>query len=129
MSQEVIREKARQYWPSLYPGKEMPQFSDGWLYGFQSRRNIKRNLQHGEAGSLSQDAAGEMIRIRQVLSTYAPQDIFNCDETGLYWKMIPDNSLSTQSIPGRKKEKARISALFCCNSVLRSAYQSGLLDR
>jgi hypothetical protein len=94
----------------------MPQFSNGWLYGFQSRRNIRRNTQYGEAGSLSQDAAKEMLRICQALSMYAPQDIFNCDETGLYWKMIPDSSLSTQSIPGRKKEKARISALFCCNS-------------
>lgn len=94
----------------------MPQFSNGWLYGFQSRRNIRRNAQYGEAGSLSENAAAEMVKIRQALSTYAPQDIFNCDETGLYWKMIPDKSLSTQSIPGRKKEKARISALFCCNS-------------
>jgi hypothetical protein len=94
----------------------MPRFRDGWLHGFQSRQNIRRNTQHGEAGSLSQDAAKEMLKIRQALSAYAPQDIFNCDETGLYWKMIPDSSLSTQSIPGRKIEKARISALFCCNS-------------
>jgi hypothetical protein len=24
ISQEVIREKARQFWPVLYPGKDMP---------------------------------------------------------------------------------------------------------
>ena len=112
ISQEVIWEKERQFWPVLYPEKEMPQFSNDWLYGFQSRKNIRRNAQYGEAGSLSENAAAEMVKIRQALSTYAPQDIFNCDETGLYWKMIPDQSLSTESIPDRKKEKARISALF-----------------
>ena len=57
-----------------------------------------------------------MLAIRQALSTYAPQDIFNCDETSLYWRLIPDKSLTTRSLPGRKKEKSRISGLFCCNS-------------
>lgn len=116
ISQEVIREKARQYWPIIYPEKEMPTFSNGWLRGFQARHNIKQNTQHGEAGSLSEDAAAEMIRIRQLLSSYAPQDIYNCDETALYWRMIPDRSLSSSSIPGRRKNKARITAHFCCNS-------------
>lgn len=69
-----------------------------------------------EAGSLSQDAGAEMARICQVLSTYAPQDIYNCDETSLYWRKIPGRSLSTRPLPGRKKDKARISVLFCYNS-------------
>lgn len=118
ISQEVIREKARQYWPKIYPDKEMPTFSNGWLRGFQARKNIKDIKRHGEAGSFlkDSDASQEMMRIRQVLSTYAPQDIFNCDETGLYWKMIPDRSLATHIVPGRKKEKTRISIHFCCNS-------------
>lgn len=69
ISQEVIREKGKQYWPSLYPDREMPSFSNGWLRGFQSRWNIK----HGEAGSLSEDASTEMISIRQALSNFRPQ--------------------------------------------------------
>lgn len=38
------------------------------------------------------------------------------DETGLYWKMTPSRGLSIQSQPGRKKEKARISLVFCVNA-------------
>ena len=94
----------------------MPSFSNGWLRGFQSRWNIQQNMQHGEAGSLSQDAGAEVASICQFLSTYASQDIYNRDGTGLYWKKIPDRSLSTRLLPGRKKDKARISILFCCNS-------------
>ena len=116
ISQEVIREKARQFWPLLYTGKEMPIFSNGWLRGFQARRDIRLRVQHGEAGSLQEEATIEMFAIRHALSLYAPQDIFNCDETSLYWRLTPDRSLSTQDLPGRKKEKSRISALFCCNS-------------
>ena len=115
ISQEVIREKARQFWPALYPGKDMPTFSNGWLRGFQARRDVKFRVQHGEAGSLGENAAIEMLAIQQALSTYAPQDIFNCDETSLYWRLVPDRSLTTRTLPGRKKEKSRISALFCCN--------------
>lgn len=40
VNQEAIREKARAYWPVIYPGREVPQFSNGWLRGFQERRNV-----------------------------------------------------------------------------------------
>ena len=57
-----------------------------------------------------------MVMIRQALSAYSLKDQFNCDETALLWKQTPARSLSTQQLPGRKKEKARLSALFCCNA-------------
>jgi DDE superfamily endonuclease./Tc5 transposase DNA-binding domain. len=114
--QAIICEKARQFWPSIYPGKEMPQFSNGWLRRFQNRQNIYSNTRHGEAASISTDVDEEMISIRQVISKYSPKDVFNCDETGLYWRMIPNRSLTTHSIPGRKKDKARITLHFCTNS-------------
>ena len=93
----------------------MPSFSNGWLAGFQHRESIHSRVHHGKDGSTPESATTDMIPIRQALQLYSPRDIFNCDETGLYWKRIPDRSLATRSLPGRKKEKARISALFCCN--------------
>ena len=38
------------------------------------------------------------------------------DETGYYWKMKPDRSLSTFEESGRKKDKARITVSLTCNS-------------
>ena len=93
----------------------MPTFSNGWLHGFQACWDVKFCVQHGEAGSLGENAAIEMLAIQQALSIYAPQDIFNCDETSLYWRLVPDRSLTTHTLPGCKKEKSKISALFCCN--------------
>jgi hypothetical protein len=58
----------------------MPQFSNDWIRNFQSRRDIKRRTKYDEAGSLSEDAAIEMIGIRKALSLFAPQDILDCDE-------------------------------------------------
>ncbi|KAI7976189.1 hypothetical protein EIK77_010662 [Talaromyces pinophilus] len=116
LSQEILRQKARQYWPTIYPGKEIPSFSNGWLERFQSRQEIKIKKQHGDSGDSAEDAGVQLIRIRQILRTFASQDIFSCDETGLFWKMMPERNLATSVIPGRRSEQARISALFCCNS-------------
>lgn len=67
-------------------------------------------------GGVTAEAGKEMLIIKQALQAYNQKDIFNRDETGLFWKMIPHWSLSTRILPGRKKEKAWISALFCCNA-------------
>ena len=115
ISQEIVREKAKQYWPRIYPHNPIPSFSNGWLQGFQNRKRIRCRTLHGEAGSIDLYASDEMIQIRETISQYEAKDIFNCDETSLYWKMIPDRSLTTTVVPGRKKQKARISALFYCN--------------
>jgi hypothetical protein len=50
----------------------MPQFSNGWIRNFQSRRDIRRRAKHGEAGSILEDASTEMIGIRKALSLFAP---------------------------------------------------------
>lgn len=93
----------------------MPTFSNGWLHNFQARRSVRWHRQHREEGSVSAQADQEMLEIKQVLSAYSLKDQFNYDETGLFQKKTPARSLSTHQLPGRKKDKARITTLFCCN--------------
>ncbi|EED18534.1 jerky, putative [Talaromyces stipitatus ATCC 10500] len=109
ISQEAIRYKAQQYWPPLHPNDPIPSFRNGWLFVFQTRNNIKNRKLHGEVASLSTDGADQMIKIRRLLASYPPHDIFNCDESGLFWELFPDRSLSTSALPGR-------NILFACNS-------------
>lgn len=115
ISQHVVRAKAREFWPHFYPETEMPKFSNGWLQRFQDRRDIRLNVSHGEAGSISVNADAEMVKVREIISQYPPKDVFNCDETGLYWRLVPNKSLRTRVLPGRKKDKSRISFHFCTN--------------
>ena len=116
ISAEIVRCKAEQFWYTMYPSMEKPTFSNGWLHRFQARRTVKWHEQHGEAGGVPKQAEQEMVMTRHALSAYSLKDQFNCDETALFWKQTPSRSLSTQQLPGQKKEKARISALFCCNA-------------
>jgi hypothetical protein len=57
-----------------------------------------------------------MAEIRKKAEEYGPDLTYNIDESGYYWKMKPDRSLSTFEAKSSKKAKARITANFCCNA-------------
>ncbi|XP_014392726.1 PREDICTED: tigger transposable element-derived protein 1-like isoform X2 [Myotis brandtii] len=50
---------------------------------------------------------------------FVPQQVFNCDETGLFWKKMPKRTYITQeekSLPGQKPVKDRLTLLLCGNA-------------
>ena len=56
-------------------------------------------------------------QLQPLLEKYRPEDIYNGDETGLFWQMLPGNSLGFkgESHHGRKENKVRITLLVCAN--------------
>ena len=71
------------------------------MAGFKKCHNIECYLRHGEVASISLEDLDDMRKnIQNILKDYSPNDIFNVDETGLYWKMEPNRTLSTG--PGKK---------------------------
>jgi hypothetical protein len=72
---------------------------------------------HGEAGSVDMVSVTTQLEILyEKLRPYASKDIFNGDESALFWKAIPDKALATTQMAGGKAVKARITAHFCCNA-------------
>jgi hypothetical protein len=119
ISGELLKEKARWFWHRLpeYKDTEEPPFSDGWIARFKARFGISSRLRHGEAGSVNEaEMAADLAMIQAKVAQYAPADQYNCDGTGLYWKMVPDRSLGTEALPGVKKEKTRITIHHTCNA-------------
>jgi hypothetical protein len=53
-----------------------------------------------------------------LLRGYEPQDVYNADETGLFFNMLPDRTLAYkgESCHGRKHSKDRVTVLLCVNS-------------
>lgn len=50
---------------------------------------------------------------------YVAQQVFNCDETGLFWKKMPRRTFITQEekkMPGHKPMKDRITLALCANA-------------
>lgn len=116
---DLIKKQAARFWKRLpqYREMEVPVFSNSWLQGFKSRHNIKQRARHGEAGDIDSQALEEqLIAVRAIASQFAPSDCYNCDETGLFYKYMPDKSLMSQSRPGTKQDKARITVHLCTNA-------------
>ena len=114
---DILCKKAAEIWPRIpeYANLKAPTFSNGWLEGFKKRHKIKRRTRHGEAGSVPALAEAEMRSIRTLRGEYAEEDVFNMDETGLFWRMAPSSDLSTEARPGVKKDKSRVSIVCCTN--------------
>ena len=58
-------------------------------------------------------------RLKSICQGYALRDIFNDDETGLFYRIMPTRSLSVkgEKAKGRKKSKDRITVLFACSAI------------
>ena len=74
------------------------KWSLGWLEGFKSRNGIRKRKQHGEAASVNMEGAEDrMLELRAIVAPYPPNDVYNMDETGLFWKAILDTTLATEA--------------------------------
>jgi hypothetical protein len=118
---DILKAKAAEIWGKLpqYSDVPMPKWSNGWLEGFKKRFRIKEYVQHGEAATadiFNPLMIEQMNRVRDLCKQYRDKDIFNMDETGLFWKLQPDRTLATEAQSGGKKSKDRVTLAFTTNA-------------
>jgi hypothetical protein len=65
------------------------QASAGWFEKFKLRLNITNHALSGESRSMDQAIVNDWKQNEKCIG-YQPKDTFNCDETGLYWRGLPD---------------------------------------
>jgi len=115
ISGDMIKEKAQIFLKQLYPDKTM-SFSNGWLESFKNRYKIKSYTKHGESGSVDLNNIAEALPLlHQLLNQYEWKDIYNMDETGLFYRLPADRSLATKQLEGTKKSKERLTVAVCTN--------------
>jgi Tc5 transposase DNA-binding domain len=74
------------------PQDERLNLSNGWLARYKGRNGLKELKRHGEAASAdSETVERERERIQELIKKcgYKLQDIFNMDETGLFYAYAP----------------------------------------
>ena len=94
--------------------------SDGWLAKFRNRYQIRCSSLHGESGSVDLQIVDKWKdEHTAVLQAYNLKDIFNVDETGLFWKCTPRRSLvlKNEVAKGTKFPKERLTLLLCCSAL------------
>ncbi|GIY13972.1 tigger transposable element-derived protein 1 [Caerostris darwini] len=132
LTQTIICEKARAIYGDLL--KQTPQTSideaseesfkasRGWFENFKKRSGIHSVVRHGEAASSDMKAAEDYIKTFSDLikaQGYISQQVFNCDETGLFWKKMPNRTYITaeeKMMPGHKLMKDRLTLALCANA-------------
>ena len=80
--------------------------SDGWLTGFKKRHGLHQFKKQGEAASApsAESIESDRLMLQQLLAPYNPEDIWNGNETGLFWKMEPSRVLARGPLSGHKKK-------------------------
>jgi hypothetical protein len=88
-----IQEKALFFAGKL--GYDNFKASNGWLENFRKRHNIVFKSNCGEAGLVNTKLVDEWIagQLLDHIQNYKIEDIFNCDETGLFYKALPTRSM------------------------------------
>ena len=85
----ILKEKAKEIAEKL--GIKGFKASNGWLDKWKQHHFIKRASVCGESGDVSGATVDSWKeRLPEILSGYQMENIYNLDETGCFWRSLPD---------------------------------------
>ena len=99
----------------------IPDFiaSDGWLDNFKKRHGITFKTVQGEAVAVNLQSLLDWKQqvLHPLLRKFSADDVFNLDEIGLFWQLLPNKTLNfrREQCTGGKKSKQRIILLVGAN--------------
>ena len=122
ISGPILCEKAVQLHKKMY-GEELSFFgSTGWQWRFCKRHGIRNLSLEGEKLSADTEASAAFVTsFRGFVEEHqlTLNQIFNCDETGLNFRLLPEKTLAASfehSADGRKLSKERVTINACANA-------------
>ncbi|KAJ5502608.1 hypothetical protein N7463_005482 [Penicillium fimorum] len=116
---DAIIIKAREIWTQIteYQTLPLPHFSNGWLNRFKKRYATQvRDRQDGVPQPPLQTGRKELKALKTLCGEFSEDDIYNMDETGLFWRKSPFGASPTQDQLITNRENSRICLMLCTNS-------------
>ncbi|XP_017472800.1 PREDICTED: tigger transposable element-derived protein 6-like [Rhagoletis zephyria] len=113
ISSLILLNKAKQFATKL--NDEFEPYSS-WLWRWRKRHNIKFGRIQGEVNDNDLEGASCYTSsiLPNILKGYDAEDIFNADEIGLFFKVLPSSSFFEKGDEpkGNKSQKARLTLLL-----------------
>jgi len=101
LADDLIQKKALQLAEMMGIPQDKFRASNGWLHNFKKRHAFKQFRIHGESGDAQITGIEDQMRIlRAKISLYDHDDIYNMDETGLFYNLAPDTTIASRQIQG-----------------------------
>lgn len=116
ISGAILRTKAEEFGNKIH-GEFV--CSESWIDRWKVRHNISSGKIVGESASVDNNVVNNWITTvwPQIRKKFSEEDIYNADETGLFYKLTPDRTLKfrEEQCKGGKLSKDRITVLLCTN--------------
>nr|XP_037285031.1 tigger transposable element-derived protein 4-like [Rhipicephalus microplus] len=93
--------------------------SDGWLDRFRKRHGLVFRSIAGEAAAVDEVTCNDwrLTKLKEILQDYDPGDVYNVDETALFYQLLPQKTLAFagDDCTGGKHSKVRVTVLIGAN--------------
>ena len=100
-------------------GRSEFKSTNGWFERWKNRHQIRYKKSHGEKRSadVASADAWKSDELPRLLEEFSPNDLYNADETGLFYRATPNGSLcyAFENLSGSKRPMERLSVLLCAN--------------
>ncbi|XP_062817880.1 tigger transposable element-derived protein 1-like isoform X2 [Anolis carolinensis] len=124
----VLRQKALSIYKDF--SGDSPERSDskpftaskGWLHRFRNRFGLRNSKITADAASFNEEEATAFLaELKKLIQEkgYHPKQVFNCNETGLFWKKMPNRTYIHQSLKealGNKTWNDKLTLVLCGNT-------------
>lgn len=111
VTDDLIRNKAIELAGNL--GLIDFKHSNGTLCRFKERKGLKSFNAVGEMAGVNIELLDDEISyLQDLIKEYRPKDVFNMDETGLYYRLMPSRGISKAPIKGIKNLLERVTIAF-----------------
>ena len=112
----MLQQKAMEFAKVL--GRTEFKASNGWLEAFKKRHKLGQSVLCGESASVDESLVSDWNSVLiSHIEGYDMCDVYNMDETGLFYRSLPDKSLTVkgEQCNGGKRAKDRITIVLCAN--------------
>ena len=114
----MLLQKANKLRLKIHPDDATP-IPASWIDRFKKKYDIVRVHKAGELGGVDTEIVRhwKKDKLNGILQRYRPAEIYNADETSLFWELYPNNSLgfAEKTYHETKQTKTRITVLLGAN--------------